>query len=161
MSANDRQGLVARMRAALGDPETLDLPLLPPDASATARRSALALRIIALERTPAQPLLPQVATDVDAVTTAPAPEPVIEPVIVVPPKPRKPPRVSMTTVRLEDAASLLASVDAEPAPPPAAMGRGAAAMMAAAASMAALQAADDIGTPGTSDPFSAFGDDAT
>lgn len=163
MAEKQHDGLVARVRATTTGRDQADLTSYTAATTAFERRALLALRIVALADTKPKPIAPPAPVQiVETTVTAEPPENPAPPPPTIVAKPRKPPRVSMTSIRLEDAASLLAIVDADPHPAaPPAQGRAAAAMKAAAASMAALQAADDLGSPERSDSFATFGDDAT
>jgi len=161
MAGLSENRLVARLRSVLRDQP---IPVAAGDGvtSGSARRVALALRLLALQAAPATP--PKV---IAAPPPEPLPEPLPEPPAAPPPapppeppKPRKPPRVNLSTIRLEDAASLLASVSADepPAPPPlppktaaakpdAAVPAAPKFKLQAMADLSALQAADDLSGP--------------
>ena len=134
MPNKESMGLVERMSAMLAD-----LPTLPaikhetaPETggharSTAARRARLALRIAILRSSNAAapaaearsadviPLSPPVESVVQTPVVAPPPEPVI---VVPPPSPTpKPARFSIATVRLEDAALLLAAASTPAVPP--------------------------------------------
>jgi hypothetical protein len=117
MTESAQTGLVGRMMELLSDlpalPAIGDLRAHPAPNGATPsaaeRRVRLALRIALMKRGDiAAPAPVQEDPEPEAPDPLPEPEPEPEPEKeIIPPTPAKPPRVSMSTVRLEDAAFLL------------------------------------------------------
>lgn len=105
-SAEDAAGLL----------ELLPAPV-PADAPAR-RRALLAMRIALLRRAQgARPVPAPAAPEPEIELPAPEPEPEPEAIVAPPLAPRRPPRTLITSIRLEDAAQLLAAA-AEPDPLP-------------------------------------------
>jgi len=128
MADQGRRGLVGQMMELLSE-----LPPIPAIggtckdqtkdgnvATAADRRARLALRIAILQH---NRLAPSIVVEEEATTVADEPEPTcepqpepVEPPPPPAPPPRKPAKVSMSTVRLEDAAFLLAAAATPPEP---------------------------------------------
>jgi hypothetical protein len=124
MAETERIGLMQRMSDLIGDfpAAAVTGPLTGKAQSAAERRAVLALRIALLQRGDAALPLPLPLPEPEQpeiLVPEPAPAPPPEPEIA-PPPPAKPARITMSTLRLEDAAMLLAAASAPPEPPPAA-----------------------------------------